>query len=216
MFIGHFAVALLLIHLFPRIPPLIPLLGVSFPDLLWPVLIFTGVEKAKVNPDTPRQDALVFLSYPYSHSLVTGTLISVVPGAVIGFFFGVPAGLVFVAGSASHWILDSVVHDRDLPVVGFGRDMTAGAHLWRFGPASFFIELGFYVVITVLAAPPGTVVPLLILGLVFHLINANSFFGFSKKNPFKTPRAYATVVLFGFISFIFIATMIISGGWGNF
>jgi hypothetical protein len=61
-----------LIFLFPGIPPLIPLLGVSFPDLLWPVLIFTGIVKSNVDPASPRQDSLVFISYPYSHSLLTG------------------------------------------------------------------------------------------------------------------------------------------------
>ncbi len=205
-----------LIYLFPGIPPLIPLLGVSFPDLLWPVLIFTGLEKVRVNPASPRQDSLVFISNPYSHSLLLGTLISVIPGATIGFFLGFPAGALFVIASASHWILDSVVHNKDLPVLGFGRDMTAGANIWRFGPAAFFIELVFYALITLLVAPKGTIIPLLTLGIVFHLINANSFFGFSRENPFRTPRAYATVVMSGFVVFILIADLIISGGWWNF
>ena len=213
MFIGHFAVAYILIALFPGIPPLIPLLGVSFPDLLWPVLVFAGIEKVKIDPASPRQDALVFESYPWSHSLVLGTLISVIPAAVIGFFFGLAAGIVFVAASASHWVLDAIVHRKDLPVLGFGRDTTAGAGLWRWGPASFVIELVFYAAITLLFAPPGTVIPLLVLGLAFHLINANSFFGFSKENPFKTPRVYAVVTLFGFFAFIIIADLIFSGWW---
>ena len=213
MFIGHFAIAYILVALFPGIPPLIPLLGVSFPDLLWPVLVFAGIEKVKIDPASPRQDALVFQSYPWSHSLVLGTLISVIPAVVIGFFFGFAAGMVFVTASASHWVLDAIVHKKDLPVIGFGPDTTAGAGLWRWGPASFFIELGFYAAITFLVAPPGTVIPLLVLGLVFHLINANSFFGFSKENPFKTPPAYAVVTLFGFIAFIIIADLIVSGWW---
>ena len=213
MFIGHFAIAYILIALFPGIPPLIPLLGVSFPDLLWPVLVFAGIEKVKIDPASPRQDALEFQSYPWSHSLVLGTLIAVIPAAVIGFFFGFPAGMVFVVASASHWVLDAVVHKKDLPVLGFGPDTTAGAGLWRWGPASFVIELVFYAVITFLAAPAGTFIPLLVLGSVFHLINANSFFGFSKENPFKTPRAYAGVTIFGFFAFILIAELIVSGWW---
>jgi hypothetical protein len=107
------------------------------------------------------------------------------------------------------------VHNKDLPVLGFGRDTTAGANLWRFGPAAFFVELVFYTILTLLVAPAGTVVALLVLGFLFHLINANSFFGFTRENPFKTPRAYATVVLIGFIVFILISDMIISGGWWN-
>jgi hypothetical protein len=213
MFIGHFAVAYILIALFPGIPPLVPLIGVSFPDLLWPVLVFLGIEKVKIDPASPRQDSIVFLSYPYSHSLVTGTLIAVIPGTIIGWFFGPVAGIVFVAASASHWLLDLVVHIKDLPVLGFGKDTKTGAGLWRTGPAAFVVELVFYTAVTLLVAPRGTVVGLLILGYVFHLINANSFFGFSKGNPFKTPRAYAAVCLFGFVVFIVIANLVLSGWW---
>lgn len=213
MFIGHFAVAYILIALFPGIPPLIPLLGVSFPDLLWPVLVFTGIEKVKVDPATPRQVRLVFLSYPYSHALLSGSLISVIPGAIIGFIFGYAAGLIFVAASASHWLLDSLSHNRVLPVLGFEPDTTAGGGLWRFGPATFIIELVFCGAIILLFASPGTVIPLLGVGVLFHLVNANSFFGFSKENPFKTPVPYAIISLFGFFVFIAIADLILSGWW---
>jgi hypothetical protein len=213
MFIGHFAVAYLLIALFPGIPPLVPLLGVSFPDLLWPVLVLAGKEKVKIDPRTPRQDGIVFLSYPWSHSLFLGTLISVIPGAIIGYFFGLTAGIVFVVASASHWLLDAVVHNKDLPVLGFGRDTTAGAGLWRSGPAAFVVELAFYTTLTIFFAPAGTVVPLLVVGFLFHLINANSFFGFTKENPFKTPRAYALSCLVGFFMFILIADLILAGWW---
>ena len=70
MYIGHFAIAYVLIRLFPNIPPLVPLIGVSFPDILWPVFIFLGIEKAEINPDSPLQKYIRFTSYPYSHSLV--------------------------------------------------------------------------------------------------------------------------------------------------
>ena len=211
MFIGHYAIAYVLIALVPGIPPIIPLLGVSFPDLLWPVLVIAGIEKVRVDPGSARQDALVFESYPYSHSLVVGTLIAGIFGAGIAVLFGLPAGIVFVAASASHWLLDTPVHLKDLPVLGFGPDKKTGAGLWRHGPAAFFIELVFYGVITWLAAPAGTLVPLLLLGIVFHLVNANSFFGFTKKNPFRTPRAYAIVTFFALIAFCLIANLIIAG-----
>jgi len=216
MFIGHFAIAYLFIALVPGVPALIPLLGVSFPDLLWPFLVLAGIEKVKVDPASPRQDSVVFLSYPYSHSLLLGTLIAVIPGAIFGFFFGITAGVVFVVASASHWLLDSIVHIKDLPVLGFGRDKIAGAGLWKSGPAAFVIELAFYTILTLVFAPAGTAVALLVLGFLFHLINANSFFGFSKNNPFKTPRAYAGVCLVGFVVFILVADLVISGGWWNF
>ena len=40
------------------------------------------------------------------------------------------------------------------------------------------------------------------------MINANSFLGFMKKNPFKTPRSYALAAFIGFFVFIGIAAWI--------
>jgi hypothetical protein len=186
MFIGHFAIAYIFIVLFPMQPPLIPLIGVSFPDLLWPFFILAGIEKVKINPKTALQRGIVFERYPYFHSLLIGTLISFVPGIVLGIFITPLAGLIFTIASASHWILDSIVHLPDLPILGFGKDKKVGLALWNRGKIAFFTELIFYILITlfaIIAINPGAVVPLLILGFVFHLLNANSFFGFSKKIP---------------------------------
>jgi hypothetical protein len=56
MFIGHFAFAYVLIRLFPGVFPMIPLLGVDFPDLLWPFLIFSGIERCSIDPESPLQN----------------------------------------------------------------------------------------------------------------------------------------------------------------
>jgi len=210
MFIGHFAVAYLLIALFPAVPPLVVLFGVSFPDLLWPFLVLTGKEKVTVSPDNPLQNAIGFTSYPYSHSLVTGTLVATVPGLFIAYFVSPLAGIVFVVASASHWLLDVVTHVKDLPVIGTARDTKVGLGLWNYPKAAFALELLFYVVITAFVVKPAMVIPLLALGCVFHLINANSFLGFSRKNPF-TPGSYAVAALFGFLAFIGIAAWIFAG-----
>ena len=164
MFIGHFAVAYLLIALFPSVPPLVVLLGVSFPDLLWPVLVITGKEKVAIDPETPLQGAIGFTSYPFSHSLVTGTLIAAIPGLFIAYLVSPLAGIVFVAASASHWLLDVITHIRDLPVLGMGRDVKVGLGLWSYPRSAFVLELLFYVVITVLVVKPGMAIPLLLLG----------------------------------------------------
>lgn len=210
MFIGHFAAAYLFIALFPSVPPLVILFGVSFPDLLWPVLVLTGKEKVTVSPDNPLQNAIGFTSYPFSHSLVTGSLIAAIPGLFIAYFASPLAGIVFVAASASHWLLDVMTHVKDLPVLGTGRDIKVGLGLWNYPRSAFVLELVFYTVITVLMVQPVMVIPLLALGFAFHLINANSFLGLSRKNPF-TPRSYAVAALFGFLTFIGIAAWIFAG-----
>jgi hypothetical protein len=202
MFIGHFAVAYILIGLFPTVPPLVILFGVSFPDLLWPVLVVSGKEKVIINPDTPLQGAIRFTSYPFSHSLLTGTVIAAIPGLALGYLVSPVAGIVFVAASASHWLLDAVTHVGDLPLLGIGRDTKVGLGLWNYPRSAFVLELLFYVVITVLIVKPAMLIPLLVLGLVFHLINANSFLGFMKTNPFKTSRSYALAAFAGFLIFI--------------
>ncbi|HTY53539.1 MAG TPA: hypothetical protein VMB35_10160 [Methanomicrobiales archaeon] len=205
MFIGHFAVAYILIALFPQVPVLVPLIGVSFPDLLWPFLILAGVEKVRIDPGTPLQRDIVFERYPYSHSLLVGTLVSGIPGVALGLLVSPLAGFVFVIASASHWVLDTVVHLRDLPLLGFGRDHTVGLGLWRRGGVTFAVELVVYAVVTLLVLPARLSLPLLVLGIAFHLVNANSFFGFTKKNPASSPRAYALLALFGFLGFILVA-----------
>ena len=202
MFIGHFAVAFLLMWLFPNVNPLVPLIGVSFPDLLWPFLVFSGVEKLTVNPDSPLQKDLVFLSYPFSHSLVMGTLVASGFGLVLGLLLGALSGVVFVLASASHWVLDILVHMKDLPVTGMRNDRKVGLGLWGRPRLAFILEYLFYGAMTLLFVPSSQIMAILVLGGVFHLINSNSFLGFTRRNPTRTSRAYAGLALFGFSAFI--------------
>lgn len=199
MFIGHFAIANLLIAADPGVPALPVLAGVSFPDLLWPVLVLAGKEKVRVDPASPRQSSLRFDSYPYSHSLVLTGGLAILPALVFALLFGsVAAGLLFWVGSVSHWLLDAVVHLPDLPVLGFGRDRKVGLGLWRRGPLAFLVEAAFFVLLAVPFLPRPLLAPALITGAILHAANANSFFGFTKTNPFPSATAYAFVALAGF------------------
>lgn len=210
MFIGHFAVAYVFIRLFPGIPPIIPLLGVNFPDLLWPALVMAGIEKLSIDPNSPLQNHIKFTSYPYSHSLVMGTLIACIIGLVLANFAGLLAGVVFVAASVSHWILDAAFHLKDLPVLGFGSDRKVGFGGWNHPKSAFVVEFLFYAILTAITFP-SAIVPLLAIGAIFHLINANSFLGLTKKNPFKSPRVYAAMAFVGNLAFALAANSVVSG-----
>jgi len=210
VFIGHFAIAYIVIHFFPGIPPLVPLAGVSFPDLLWPFLILAGIEKVRIDPGSPLQKNIVFSSYPYSHSLLITTVIAVLIGVGIGVWLSPVAGLIFILCSASHWFLDTIVHQRDLPVFGVSHDIKEGLGLWNYPKIAFLTEFVFYVVVTIAVMPLITAIGLILVGSVFHLINANSFFGFTKSNPFRTAGAYALLTLVGFCAFILAANAVIS------
>jgi hypothetical protein len=210
MFIGHFAAAYVFIRLFPGIPPIIPLLGVNFPDLLWPVLVMAGIEKVSIDTDSPLQNRIKFTSYPYSHSLVLGTLIACVIGLGLATFAGLLAGAVLVATSVSHWILDAAFHLKDLPVLGFGSDRKVGFGGWNHPRSAFIIEYLFYAILTAITFP-SAIAPLLAIGAIFHLINANSFLGLTKRNPFKSPKVYAALAFFGNLAFALAANFVVSG-----
>lgn len=201
MYIGHFAVAFVLMLLFPGVLPLVILIGVAFPDLLWPILVFAGIERVTIDPGSPLQKDIEFVRYPYSHSLGLGTVIASMIGIVLAIGFGALTGLLFAAASASHWLLDTVVHRKDLPVLGFGHDRNVGFGLWTRPRLAFVAEYVFYAAVTLLVFPLSAVLPVLFIGFAFHALNANSFFGFTKRNPTPTPAAYAGLALFGFIAF---------------
>jgi hypothetical protein len=211
MFIGHFTIAFLMGYLVPGVPIIIPLIGVAFPDLLWPVLVLMGVEKVKFNKISPLQKDIIFESYPLSHSLVLTTLIAFVIGLIMALLLkNLLVAPVFAVASASHWVLDTIVHNKDLPVLGFSsKDVKVGFGLWKRGPLAFAIEYIFYAVVAIIIVPIGSILSILILGAIFHLININSYFGLTKENPFS-PKIYSIIVLIAFALFIFFAQLILS------
>ncbi len=209
MFVGHFAIAFVLWRSFPQVPLPVSLVAVSFPDLLWSLLVPAGLEKVRVNPSSPLQKFLVFEKFPYSHSLILSNLFSLIVGLAIAGFLGNPLVVpIFVAGSVSHWLLDTVVHLKDLPVLGFNGDTKVGLGLWRRGRLAFLTEYVFYLVVVGLTLPYNLLLAPLITASVFHLVNANSFFGFTKGNTVKSSNTYAGLALFGFTAFTVVASLI--------
>jgi len=210
LFVGHFAVAYILWRLFPQVPLPVILISVSFPDLLWSFLVPAGVERVRIDPDSPLQKFIVFEKFPYSHSLVLGTFLSIILGSFLGLAMNnilvIP---VFALGSASHWLLDTIVHLRDLPVLGFDGDTKVGLGLWKRGVLAFLVEIVFYVCVSAIALSGFSLLYALLLGGVFHGINANSFLGKGKKNSVKSSNSYAGLALIGFGAFTALATFLI-------
>jgi hypothetical protein len=206
--VGHFAVAFLLIRLFPQVPPLVFLIGVGFPDILWPLLIFLKVEKASVDPQFPGTIRYSFLSY--SHSLIVSSVISAIVGFALAVFLTPMAGLLFVVCTAAHWLLDTVVHVSDLPVLGFGHDKKVGFGLWKHRRAAIVVEFGFYAILTLVVMPLVTALLLLVLGLVFTLPFAGSSSGSGKT---MSINAYASLSLVGFVIFALISDFLVGFNW---
>lgn len=199
MFVGHFGVANALIGAFPKVPPLVAYTGVSFPDLLWGGLVLAGVETVHVDPESAMQTRTNFIQYRYSHSLILTNVLAIGPALILSLVLSDPwAGVVFLAGSVSHWVLDVVVR-RDLPVLGFGRDRRVGWGLWQHVPWAFAADYFLFAIPTLAVWPWATAWPLLLVGALFHMLNANSFFGWTRRNPWNTPGRLAAVVVLGFV-----------------
>lgn len=204
MYIGHYAVAAALVTLVPASPVTPIAVGVAWPDLVWPVLVFIGREHVTVNRSDPLQRSIRFDSYPFSHSLVLSNLFTLVPAVIVAFLYdSVLLGVLFWVATLSHWVLDLVVHLPDLPVLGFGgNDRMLGFGLWRYPRTAFVTEYVFFATVVLLTARPAAFVGVLSGGLGLHLLNANSFFGFSRQNPFSTPTRLALITLVGYVGAI--------------
>jgi hypothetical protein len=210
MFIGHFAVAFFLWKLFPSVPLPIILVSVSFPDLLWSLLVPAGLEKVRINPDSALQKYIIFEKYPYSHSLVLTNVWSLLVGGAIAAVLNNPIILpVFILGSASHWILDTVVHLKDLPILGFNGDRKVGAGLWNRGPLAFVVEYAFYIIVSAFVLSGLALVYALVIGTVFQMINLPSFISSNRMNMAKTSNGYAMLALAGFGLFTIIASILV-------
>ncbi len=114
MFVGHFAIAFLLWRLFPQVPLPVVLIAVSFPDLLWSLLVPAGIEKVRINPDSPLQKFVVFEKFPYSHSLVLGSVLSLPIGLLIAALLNNPVIVPVFVAERPHRVRRRIrlLHDR--------------------------------------------------------------------------------------------------------
>ena len=87
MFIGHFALGYAAKRWVPGQSLAVLFAAAIFADLLWPVLVALGIEHVRIAPGITASTPLEFISYPYSHSLLTLTLL----GALFGWAVTRPA-----------------------------------------------------------------------------------------------------------------------------
>jgi hypothetical protein len=139
MFVGHFAVALVAKRATPRLS--LPLLfaAVQFLDILWPVFILLGIEHARIVPGLMEASPLDLYDIPYSHSLATSILWSVLFAVPLLVVRRVREGLVLGLCVFSHFVLDFVTHRPDLPLAP-GSARRFGLGLWNFRAAEVAVE----------------------------------------------------------------------------
>jgi len=108
--------------------------------MLWPIFLLLGWEQVRIEPNANPFLTLDFTSYPWTHSLAMGVLWGAVFG---GLYFAVTKykrGAIVVALLVpSHWVLDAVVHQPDLPLYPGGA-ARIGLGLWSSPQAAIVVE----------------------------------------------------------------------------
>jgi hypothetical protein len=144
MYIGHYAVALAAKRAAPKTSLGTLIAAAQMIDLIWPILVLTGIERVAIDPGNTVVTPLNFAEYPFSHSLIS----------VMG-WASLFAGLYWVmtryrAGAmtiwiavVSHWVLDLISHRPDLPLYP-GSEKMLGLGLWNSLTATLLLEGGLF------------------------------------------------------------------------
>lgn len=145
MFLGHFGAGMAAKN-FNNKPSLGTLfLASQFIDLLWPVLLITGVEKVVLNPESTKVTHIDFIYYPFSHSLM-GVLFWAVLFGLVYFLLkkNIRSSVFLGALVLSHWILDVIVHKPDLPLTT-GNNYLIGLGAWNSYIVTLIIEFSIFI-----------------------------------------------------------------------
>lgn len=140
MFIGHFAAAMAAKRAAPRVSLGWLFAATQLADLLWPVLLLSGIEQARIAPDDTAFTPLAFDHYPWSHSLLMLLVWGVLLGTLYQWRRGDRRGAAILAVLVvSHWVLDWVTHRPDMPLVP-GGGPKLGLGLWNSVAATLAVE----------------------------------------------------------------------------
>ena len=144
MFIGHFGVGFGAKSFSPKVSLGTLFLAAQFLDLLWPTLLLLNLEHVRILPGATAVTPLIFEYYPISHSLFAVLIWSALIGALYYYFRRDRIGACVVGILvASHWILDAIVHQPDLPIFP-GSNLLIGLGVWSSLPLTLAIELPLF------------------------------------------------------------------------
>jgi hypothetical protein len=146
MFVGHYSVAFACRTERNRIPLWVLFVAVQFLDYIWATLVLLGIEKLRVIKGFTAGSMLDSYFHPYSHSLITAVIWSVVAAFVYrtvcsrhGCHYSKSAPLIIGVAVFSHWILDLIAHPRDLAI--YDNTWKVGFGLWNYRDPEFALEI---------------------------------------------------------------------------
>jgi hypothetical protein len=212
MFIGHFGVGLALKRADKTLSLGLLFIAVQLSDLIYGVALLTGVEKVSIITSTNPLTSAQYIFFPYSHSLVATLLLA---GLVALIFLVAPfksslpkrkTALVMATAVLSHFILDVVVHNPEMDLLGTGV-YKIGLGLWNYPITAYTVEAIMLVagLLIYLKSTKGTSFSgkfgLPILSIILLILNAVNTFGLF---PTSTEN-FAATMLVVYLATIFAA-----------
>ena len=145
MFVGHFALGFAAKKATPKTSLATLFVAAQLADILWPFFLAFGIEQVVIVPDKTAVTPLDFVSYPYSHSLLT----LVIWGALFGGLYfartkNSRGAVILAALVVSHWVLDWLTHLPDMPLWPDGPKY--GLAMWKSLPLTLVVELTMFAV----------------------------------------------------------------------
>ncbi|HSZ00616.1 MAG TPA: metal-dependent hydrolase [Terriglobales bacterium] len=139
MFIGHFAIGFAAKKFAPRTSLAALLAAPLLSDMLWPVFLLLGWERARIDPGNTRFTPIDLTYFPWSHSLLM-CIAWASAFALIYYWIAryLPGTIVIWIGVVSHWILDWVTHRPDMPLYPGGPRFGLG--LWNSIAGTLVVE----------------------------------------------------------------------------
>ncbi len=144
MFIGHYAVGFAARPLTKKLSLGWLFFAVQWADLLWPFLVFFGIERFVIDPGNTAVTPLNFEHYPWSHSLLMSLIWALVFAGIV-YLVTKQKRDTLIGGIAvfSHWFLDWLTHRPDLPIAP-GVESFMGLGLWNIFAAAVILEIFLY------------------------------------------------------------------------
>jgi hypothetical protein len=146
LFIGHFGVGFGAKAVTREVYLGTLFLATQFLDLLWPTLLLFDVERLRIVPGATAVTPLLFEYYPISHSLLAAMgWAAALAGAHFWLKKDRKAAIVLGLSVVSHWLLDLIVHQPDLPLYP-GASNLMGFSVWSSLPATIALEVPLFAV----------------------------------------------------------------------
>lgn len=208
MFVGHYGPSFGLRHVSGGVPLWVLFVAAQLTDILWAVLVMTGVEKLRIVPGFTASSPLDLYYMPYTHSLTASLAWAAAFGVLAGWIWGRRGGLVVALCVVAHWFLDLPVHVADLPL--WGDSHKVGLGLWNHRLAALGLEAGVLFLGTAVYARQARVkAPIWAFSIVMLAIQMTSFVA----PPPPEPGQFAAMALFSYLFFA-VGAWFVEKRWG--